>query len=313
MLDPVNESAESVPTMSAEVPNAPLPTMPTLPVVRRGGAMFAAFLSSILLNLLIVGLLILVTVDEHRRTPPAIAITVPGPGPKDPPIEPPKVDLPVIGPVSGSASAAINITVATSASPLSMNVPEVTSFDDGLAGLDGIGPGFGAGLGIAGSGSGREGGSMKIGRMEVRSMRLGVILDVSGSMQSLLPEVKREIRKGFSSAEIVNVEGCRLDWRPVEGEQSDRIKLKREARSVIEAVEMLVVAGKVDAIYWFSDLQDGETEEGVARLGQLLRIDGAKPQRVKLYIRSLQNPPRRELATIVRASGGAVQAGDKLN
>lgn len=312
MRDPVNEMEENEPAMSAEVIVDPMPTIPAPRQVRRGGAMIFSFVSSILLNLLVVGILLLIAVDEQRRTPPAILVKSAGII-DDPVVEPPKVDLPVIGPVSGSASAAINITVATSASPLSMNVPEVTSFDNGLAGLDGIGPGFGAGLGTAGPGSGREGGSMKIGRMEVRSMRLGVILDVSGSMQSLLPEVKREIRKGFSSAEIVNVEGCRLDWRPVEGEELDRVKLKREAKSVIEAVEMLVVAGKVDAIYWFSDLQDGETEEGVARLGQLLRIDGAKPQRVKLYIRSLQNPPRRELATIVRASGGAVQAGDKIN
>lgn len=313
MRETVNHGEGNEPAMPTEIMVDAMPAIPAPRKARRGGAMVFSFLSSILLNLVAAGVLLMIAVDEQRRTPPAILVnSVPVP-PEEPPIEPPKVDLPVIGPVSGSASAAINIMVATSASPLSLNVPEVTSFDDGLAGLDGIGPGFGAGLGIAGSGSGREGGSMKIGRMEVRSMRLGVILDVSGSMQSLLPEVKREIRKGFSSAEIVNVEGCRLDWRPVEGEQSDRVKLKREARSVIEAVEMLVVAGKVDAIYWFSDLQDGETEEGVARLGQLLRIDGAKPQRVKLYIRSLQNPPRRELATIVRASGGAVQAGDKLN
>lgn len=276
------------------------------------GAMFTAFLSSLVLNLLIVGALLLVAVDEPRRTPPAIvANSLPAPDPT--PVEPPEPLQPVVGPVSGSAAAAMDLAIATSTSTLNIAVPEVTRFDNGLAGLEGIGPGFGAGIGETGAGSGREGGSMKIGRMEVRSMRLGVILDVSGSMERILPEVRSEIRKGFSSAEIVNVEGCRLDWRPVEGEDPRRrVTVKRQASSVIEAVEMLTLGAKVDAIYWFSDLQDGETEQGLARLGQLLRLDGSKGQRVKLYVRSLQSPPRRELAMIIRASGGAVQAGDKV-
>ncbi len=271
--------------------------------------MFSAFLASVILNLMIVAALVLVEMDQPRISPPAIVTRV---QPVDTAIpEPPEVERPVIGPSSGTASSAIDITIATSTSSLNIAIPEVATFDNGLAGLDGIGPGFGSGFGT-GLGSGGQAGSMRIGRIEVRSMRLGVILDVSGSMESLLPEVKREIRKGFSSAEIVNVEGCRLDWRPVEGEEPpDRIKVKREARTVIEAVEMLVLGAKVDAIYWFSDLQDGETEEGVARLADLLRIDGSKGQRVKLYVRSLQNPPRRELATVIRASGGAIQAGDK--
>jgi hypothetical protein len=126
--------------------------------------------------------------------------------------------------------------------------------------------------------------------------------------------VKREVRRAFKDAKTVEVVGCRVDWREPPAEERDaerEIKLKGEAKSVIEAVEMLVGDGRADAIYWFSDLQDGETEAGLDRLRELLKLERGKSRAVKFYIRSLGQEPSPELATIVKASGGAVQAGER--
>jgi len=180
--------------------------------------------------------------------------------------------------------------------------------DDGVFGPEGVGSGFGSGIGT-GFGTGDGIGSMKVGGMEVRAMRLGVILDVSGSMQEKLPEVKREVRRAFRLAKTVDVEGCRLDWKAPAESEVHRVRLKDKADSVIEAVEMLVVDGKVDALYWFSDLQDGETEAGLARLRELLQVGQGKAAPVRFYIRTLEREPSRELKVIVRATGGAIQAG----
>ena len=160
-------------------------------------------------------------------------------------------------------------------------------------------------------GGGGNMGSMRVGKINVKSMRLGVILDVSGSMESHLPGVKREVRKAFRDAKTVDVEGCSLVGTKTDEEEEQKVRLKSTANTVLDAAEMLVLDGKVDALYWFSDLQDTQTETGLARLRELLRIDQGRAKAVRFYIRSLQVEPSPELTAIVKASGGAIQAGEK--
>lgn len=278
----------------------------------RWPAAISSLLTALAVNVLILASFMLVIVHESRRTPPAISATI-GPKDPDPPIDPPKIDHPRPAPSSTGAPAAPDITIASSAmSALSLAVSDVPSFDNGVSGLEGIGSSFGSGFGNGGSGT--VGASMKVGKITVKAKTLGLILDVSGSMESHLPKVKREVRKAFKDAKTVEVEGCQLDWREPPAEERDEkreIKLKKEAKSVIEAIEMLVGDGRADAIYWFSDLQDLQTEAGLARLRDLLKLERGKARAVKFYIRSLGQEPSPELAAIVKASGGAVQAGEK--
>lgn len=299
--------------------DAPLPATDPIPLsipeparARRWPAAITSLLTALAVNVLILASFMLVTVDESRRTPPAIFATA-VPTEPDPAIEPPRIERPRPAPSSGGAPSSPDITVASSAaSALSVTVSDVPAFDNGLAGLEGIGSSFGSGFGAGGANTG--GASMKVGKITVKAKTLGLILDVSGSMESHLPKVKREVRKAFKDAKTVEVEGCQLDWREPSAEERDgdrEIKLKKEANSVIEAVEMLVGDGRVDAIYWFSDLQDLQTEAGLARLRELLKLERGKARAVKFYIRSLGEEPSSELAAIVRASGGAVQAGEK--
>jgi hypothetical protein len=271
------------------------------------GAVLGSFLTALVVNGVIVVLLLFTTTGETRLTPPAVFV-LSVPEPERPIIDPPKVERPRLAVELGGAPISHVLTISISApSELSMNLP---SIDNGVTGLGGIGSGFGSGIG-SGFGSGDGAGSMKVGDMTVKAMRLGVVLDVSGSMKEKLPEVKREVRRAFRQAKTVDVEGCRLDWKPSPESEDRKVRLKSSAGSVIEAVEMLVIDGKVDAIYWFSDLQDGESGAGLARLRELLRVGQGGARAVRFYIRTLEQEPSSELAAIVRATGGAIQAGEK--
>ena len=280
----------------------------------RWAAGIGSFLTALLVNGFIVGLLLFITVGEPRLTPPAIHVTT-VPEPEKPFVEPPKVQRTSPSIQAGGAPLAPALTITAAAtSAISMTIPDLPSTDDGVSALAGIGNGFGSGIGSGfGVGEGEGATSMKVGGMKVQAKSLGVILDVSGSMKEKLPEVKREIRRAFRQAKTVDVEGCRLDWNSPNKSEDRKIRLKGSADSVIEAVEMLVIDGRVDALYWFSDLQDGESEAGLARLRELLRVDQGKAKTVRFYIRTLEREPSRELATIVRATGGAIQAGEKTD
>jgi hypothetical protein len=288
--------------------------IPGLTRENRWAAGIGSFLTALLINGFIVGLLLFITVGEPRLTPPAIHVTS-IPEPEKPFVEPPKIQRTSSSIEAGGAPLAPALTITASAtSAISMTIPDLPSTEDGVSALAGIGNGFGSGIGSGfGAGEGEGATSMKVGGMKVQAKALGVILDVSGSMKEKLPEVKREIRRAFRQAKTVDVEGCRLDWNAPDESEDRKVRLKSSADSVIEAVEMLVIDGRVDALYWFSDLQDGESEAGLARLRELLRVEQGKAKAVRFYIRTLEVEPSRELATIVRATGGAIQAGEKTD
>ncbi len=273
--------------------------------------MAVSFVASLALNVLILFTLFFVTVGTSRLAPPLLHATAIA-EPPDGSIEPMKLNRPTATPRVGGAPPSMNLpVVAAATSEIAMSLPDLPSLDNGVAGLEGFGVGSGFGDGSGGLGPGGGAGQMKVGKITVKSMRLGVVLDVSGSMTEELPEVKRELRRAFRQAKTVDVEGCRLDWKPGSDSGDRKVRLKSNADSVIEAIEMLVVDAKVDAIFWFSDLQDGVTDAGISRLGELLGISRGRGKAVRFYIRTLELEPSRELAKVVRASDGAIQAGAK--
>jgi len=76
--------------------------------------------------------------------------------------------------------------------------------------VGGTGAGTGTGTGT-GKGTGRSG--MKLFGVEVQAKKLGVLVDISGSMQSYIPAVMEEIFKKFPDADVVFMNGCGLeDW-----------------------------------------------------------------------------------------------------
>lgn len=136
----------------------------------------------------------------------------------------------------------------------------------------------------------------EIGGISVVADRLGVLLDVSGSMWSYLPSLRNQIAQHFSNAEYREAVGC--DLKISYGEFSG----SRPLDHLLELIDRHAC----DAVYWFCDLQDGGTQEAVQRLGESIGRWG-----VTLYIRSLDRSAAGYpgLEDLVRESGGEIRRG----
>lgn len=268
-----------------------------------------ALTTSLIVNGLIVILLAFIVLAEPASPPPSFSVLPPNPD-KDEDISTKVVDY-KRKQHSTSSAASFTPIVAPSVSPVVFAPPQfdtasVADFSGAMVGLD-----TGLGYGASGAGTGGATESGTIGGMRVRSQRLGVVLDVSGSMSEQIKAVRRELRQSFTRATIVEVSGCRLDY---DGEvpqfelSKSKIELEKEAKSVNEAIEMLIVKHRADAIYWFSDLNDQHTKDGTDRLSHLLGVFfGSDRRPIKFYVHSVDRNPSEKLEGIAKRSGGATK------
>ncbi|MDX1679122.1 MAG: hypothetical protein R3242_00190 [Akkermansiaceae bacterium] len=121
------------------------------------------------------------------------------------------------------------------------------------------------------------------------SANFGVILDTSGSMTPHIKALKEEIDENFLSPLYREVMGCKLEVR----EKEDRYEATGRG-DTMSYVEEMLLAYKVDTIYWFSDLNDPRSEQALYHLEELLRLSGAR-----LYVRSVDKNPDRELKKLI--------------
>lgn len=126
-----------------------------------------------------------------------------------------------------------------------------------------------------------------IAGMHIRSENLGVVLDVSGSMNRFLEPLREEIAKDFPNAFFREVIGCELDWNIISSTSSRR-------QQILLSIEDLIIVHGSDSIYWFSDLNDEITDIGILRLGEL-----RKRYQISLYVVSVKNKPPRDLLKLV--------------
>ena len=150
----------------------------------------------------------------------------------------------------------------------------------------GNGYGFGNGNGFGGNGNGNGDGKTLFGQ-KIIAKKLGVILDISPSMAIYIPELKSEIEANFKDAKFQEVNGCGI----------------RQSSPTTYAIEDLANKG-VDAIYWFCDLQDNRTKDGMEKIKNILKAKG-----IRLYVKSLDFPPDEELQATIRSSGGMFLSG----
>ena len=142
----------------------------------------------------------------------------------------------------------------------------------------------------------------------MKGEKLGVILDVSGSMSRYLEALRAEIRSRFESSFFLEVEGCIIEpslFDPSAIPTSPDNPNRRA--SVMNAIRELVEIEQVDSIYWFCDLQDERTKEGLRELEQLVRGRPGNTPVFHLYIRSTDDKPDEDLDQIIRLSGGAFE------
>lgn len=187
------------------------------------------------------------------------------------------------------------------------------------------GGGTGRGGAGQGSGSGRRGSGSVMG-LNITAQRLGVLLDVSGSMYGILPEVIRQIDQQFKDYVLVLVPGCSVEATADPGEFSrmdfeegvglfymppaftaqlqklpHRPFLGPRADSG-QAIEYIIGRLNVDSIYWFSDFQDRVAPERMTKLGDLL-----KEKHIRLYVNSVESTPHPTILQAVGQTGGDSQ------
>ncbi len=160
----------------------------------------------------------------------------------------------------------------------------------------------------AGSPSGEPRGQ-SIGGMNVKGEKLGVILDISGSMSRYLDSLRTEINSRFEAPVFLEVEGCLLEESSFDAAEirSPRSENPNLRESVMNSIRELVEVHQVDSVYWFCDLQDERTEVALAELMTLAIGGGNTPRGFHLYVRSTDENPDPKLKNIIESSGGAFE------
>lgn len=127
----------------------------------------------------------------------------------------------------------------------------------------------------------------EVGGIQVRSSNLGVVLDNSASMQPHLPKLREQIDKGFPGSHFREVYGCALTWHA-------GLTTLTKRDHVLLAMEDLIIVKQADALYWFSDLRDPVSPDGLDRLDKLLKRSGAL-----FYVSSVDQKPDDELEDLI--------------
>ncbi len=304
-----------------------------------------AVLTAVITTALVALVMVFVSIKINQKPEPElIAKVIPKTVDEKPKMK--KVSVSKMAKLASSAAAAgMSSKMIRAETTAVISAPKISQVNTGPLGLgdgdfgDGFGNGSGNGMGSGGLGS-MKGIGKRVAGMTIEAETLGVILDVSGSMTDHLEKLRKEIKKEFKEAVFLEVTGCRLDASggsfDIEEALTDLTDPKRP--SVIVAMRELSEIHKVDAIFWFSDLNDGETEAGLAELESSLWRGNAPVRKTKeksefsgldalkkmqsdsemeavkkenqpcrLYIRSVGNRAEKPLRDIVRDSGGSAK------
>lgn len=255
-----------------------------LALQRHRAVVGSVFYSIAIVALLVIGLMLLtIATDKPREWPTVVAFQ--SEAPEDKPEEPAKkakVQLSSSRPQLPSVKLIqANISSPVAIRTVKIELPTV-EFEMGteIEGLD-----FGNGGWGQGNGFGQKG---SLGGMDISAKQLGVVLDVSGSMSSVLPILEKQIASRFPWALTRRVRGCQITGDFTQADDQD---------STLSAIKYLVEEGEADAIFWFCDLQDTRDIDSVRSLGKYLREN-----RVKLYLSSTSKRPDADLKKAVTKS-----------
>ncbi len=194
--------------------------------------------------------------------------------------------------VSGEMPPPSAISVTSAPTP-SFNVPLVStgtlnSMTQALNNLTaaergGNGAGLGQGVNIGGvTVNGNE--------------RLGVVLDVSGSMTSILPPIRHVLADSFAACPVTEAANSYGRYMQEQGEKKSKYDMGE--KDLYECCYNLMDQ-QVSAIYMFTDFEDGENKKSTEAL-----VEDMKKAGVKLYICFTEGPPYDKLVEYSRDSGG---------
>jgi hypothetical protein len=166
--------------------------------------------------------------------------------------------------------------------------------------------------------------------VEIKTKKLGVILDVSYSMRTLLPKLRAEINLKFPNAYFIEIYGSQIHTyfhadsigyyaKPEEGDNPFEKKWHKQSipqqnvysytagreQSNLAAMLALAKLKQVDSIYWFSDMKDvGRmvTDQGVTNLAAIL-----KTYNVKIYAHTVGLEPTHKLRKVLNTYGKVIR------
>jgi hypothetical protein len=220
-------------------------------------------------------------------------------------------DVQVTAPKTTELLRAITVNSPTASfSVVAPEMPTTVAMETGGIGqLGGFGNGTGSGTG---NGSG-VGVSRSLFGTQVVANKLGVVLDVSGSMKNILPEVAREIQKTFPEAVVYFALGCEFRGKPRGGGKRPKEDLLAVAKEVgfknakvtdvFHAMDEAIIAvlenGGVDAVWAFADYHDGVNQTPVDAVAAKLSAHKAK-----LYLHSVDLQPKPAVLELSKKTGG---------
>ena len=158
---------------------------------------------------------------------------------EDTPVDPFAQEVPESAAVEESAPALEMLTVVGGANWAPAIPKNAPVSETGVIGGTGKGTGLGTGKSPGGPVSGKQ-----LFGVSVQARKLGVIADLSGSMQSNIPKIMTEIFKNFPDADVVFVNGCgMMDWdmalKNFEQEKLEREKTAKENKEKLRGPKSL--------------------------------------------------------------------------
>jgi len=158
---------------------------------------------------------------------------------------------------------------------------------------------------------------------DIDAEHLGVILDNSGSMEPYLDKLKAEIATDFSNAYTIEVRGCNLSesfnfpWyfctseiygNPFHADlyipsvpMSVDFDVSHVSNNVPGAFQAMIDIIQADVIYWFCDF-NGEFDDDI--MDDL--SEKILKSKVTLFVHTSDEDPPREIAKLVKESGGKI-------
>ena len=130
--------------------------------------------------------------------------------------------------------------------------------------------------------------------VDIQAEHLGIVLDISESMNRALPTVKEVLRTKVPKTPVVHVDGCRLE------KPAPRAAVEAgTAPEPVTAISALAEKAGADTILWISDQGDPHVRDGIIALDEILT-----KHELRIFIISLKNKPTPSLRKLTEGSRG---------
>ena len=130
--------------------------------------------------------------------------------------------------------------------------------------------------------------------MKLTSGPLGIVLDVSESMNRSMPWIQQTLREKTPRNPVLHVDGCGIE-RP---DPRPRI-INGVAPETITAIRMLAEHSTANSILWITDMGDPPNRDGIESLRKVLA-----EHELQLFLISLKNKPSPSIRKAIEETEG---------